>query len=240
MKRYTLSDIVLFENDDYLIIDKPPFLSSLDERLGNAMNLLQIVRTELPEAKLGHRLDKETSGAVAVAKNFEAYRHLSIQFQERQVEKVYHAMVSGVHDFDEEAVEVPLYKNKTGLSQISYKQGKHSLTFFTTLEAFRHYTLLECRPITGRLHQIRVHAQTLGASLVGDEAYGGKNLFLSEIKRKKFNLKKWEEEQPLMQRVALHAKELAFKGRNGEEIRATTEYPKDFKALLRQLRKFDI
>jgi 23S rRNA pseudouridine955/2504/2580 synthase len=240
MKRYQLSDLVIFENDDYLIVDKPPFLSSLDERLGNAMNLLKIVRADLPEAKLGHRLDKETSGAVAIAKHFEAYRHLSIQFQERQVEKVYNAIAIGVHDFQEKAVEVPLHKMKNGLSAVNYKQGKHSLTFFSTLEAFRHYTLLECRPITGRLHQIRVHAQVLGAPLVADKAYGGKDLFLSEIKRKKFNLKKWEEELPLMQRVALHAKELGFKGLNGESIKAVTEYPKDFSALLRQLKKFDM
>ncbi|MCC5944037.1 MAG: RNA pseudouridine synthase [Bernardetiaceae bacterium] len=237
MKQITFSDILIFENEDYCIVDKPPHFSSLDERLGEAINLQQIVRAALPDAQLAHRLDKETSGALAIAKHPEAYRHLAIQFQKREVYKTYHAFVDGVFDFKDEIVDMPLSKTSQGLARIDHS-GKEAITVFNTLHAYRHHTLLACRPLTGRLHQIRIHASLLKAPLMSDPQYGGKMFMLSSIKRN-FHIKKWTQEQPLMQRVALHAYQLEFEGLQGEKITATAPYPKDFRAVKKQLDKFD-
>lgn len=96
------------------------------------------------------------------------------------------------------------------------------------------HTLVECRPVTGRMHQIRIHLTTLKAPITGDETYGGKPFFLSSVKRG-FNLKKLTEEQPLVKRMALHAFALHFKDMEGRDHRIEAPYPKDFQALLRQM-----
>ncbi len=239
MKKISFDDLLIFENDDYLILNKPPHIATLDERLGTQKSLLELVREQRPDAQFGHRLDKETSGAIAVAKHPEAYRHLSIQFEQRRVQKTYHAFVAGVHQFRETAVEKNLKTTTNGLARIvPSDEGKPALTYFDTERAFQHVTLLHCRPITGRLHQIRAHAAYLKAPLVGDPQYGGPLLQLSQIKRG-FKLKKHTEEQPLIGRVALHAAVLAFEGLAGEAIAVQAPYPKDLRALLRQLEQYD-
>lgn len=238
MKKPNLPDLILFENEDYLLLNKPPYFSTLDERLGTRDNLLQLTREHVPDAQFCHRLDKETSGVIAVAKHPEAYRNLSMQFTDRTVEKEYHAVAMGVHEFKDEVVDQPLKVTSNGLAKISKSAGKPAQTTFKTHRTFRHFSLLACYPRTGRLHQIRIHAHYLKAPLVSDPQYGGKMLYLSELKRN-FNLKKYEEEQPLMQRVALHAHRLTFKGMQGETIQVTAPYPKDMRALIRQLENYD-
>jgi 23S rRNA pseudouridine955/2504/2580 synthase len=123
---------------------------------------------------------------------------------------------------------------KTGSVKIDRAEGKEAETLFRTIEVFRGHTLIECMPLTGRMHQIRIHLQCLKAPIVMDFLYGGESVFLSQIKRK-FKLAKNTEEQPLIQRVALHARRLAFEGMNGNSIETDAPYPKDMAALLRQL-----
>ena len=229
---HRLHDIILWENDDYLFINKPPFLSTLEDRV-EPTNVLQLVRTTFPDAQVCHRLDKDTSGVLAVAKNPEAYRHLSIQFEKRQTRKIYHAVADGIHHFDHQLVDAPVAKLQDGTVKIG-RDGKPAQTYFTSLEAFRAHTLLECMPVTGRMHQIRIHLSFLRAPITGDELYGGKLLYLSAVKRG-FNLKKHTEEQPLMKRMALHAFSLAFEDQAGETLCVEAPYPKDMRALLRQL-----
>jgi 23S rRNA pseudouridine955/2504/2580 synthase len=239
MKKINFEDIILFENEDYLVINKPPYLSTLDDRVATGkQNVLMLAKQYCPDVQMGHRLDKETSGVLAMAKNSEAYRHLSIQFERRKTQKFYHAIVTGIHDFQGVEVNKPIYAFNTGVVKIDYENGKQAKTIVNTLEVFQKNTLLECKPITGRMHQIRIHLATLGATIVNDEQYGGKPIFLSELKTKKFNLKKDTEEQPLISRVALHAKKLIFNGLDEKEIIVEADYPKDIKALLTQLRKF--
>ncbi len=239
MKKENFEDWLLFENDNYLIINKPPNISSLDERLGVAVSVLQLARDKYGDVQLCHRLDKETSGALLIAKNPESYRNAAMQFEHRQVEKIYHAFASGVHDFKEMVIDQPLGVSSKGLAKIDWSEGKESLTMVSSLKAFRHHTLIECHPLTGRLHQIRVHLAYAGAPLVSDLAYGGKYLFLSEIKRKKFKIGKYEEEQPLIKRAALHAHSIAFEDADGKLIAANAPYPKDLRALQNQLEQFD-
>src|SRR5690606_17703269 len=114
---------------------------------------------------------------------------------------------------------------------------KRAETYFKSLTYFKHFTLVECRPVTGRMHQIRVHLATQRASIVGDEMYKGKPIFLSQLKRG-YTLGKDQEEQAIMKRFALHAKELDITI-DGEQYHFEAPYPKDFATLLKQLEKFD-
>lgn len=233
MKRIDFKELIVWENRDYVAVNKPAFLSTLSDRT-DPLNLLALAKGHIPDAQACHRLDKDTSGVLIVAKNPEAYRHLSIQFEKREVEKIYHAVTDGVHDFKNLLVDAPITKTDDGLARISKKSGKPAQTYFTTLKAYRTHTLVDCRPITGRMHQIRIHLSLSGASITGDEQYGGKPFFLSAVKRG-FNLKKATDEQPVMKRMALHAKALTFKTLEGESVEVEAPYPKDFKALIRQL-----
>ena len=231
--RFAIADTILFENSDFFVINKPPFVSTLEDR-HDKNNVLSFAREYEPEAQVCHRLDKETSGVLAIARNPQAYRHLSIQFEKRQVIKIYHAIVDGIHNFRNLMVDLPIMKQNDGTVKISKKEGKPSHTYFTTLRAYRFHTLLECRPVTGRMHQIRIHLSTQKASITGDMAYGGKPFLLSSIKRG-FNLKKGTEEETFMKRMALHAYSLEFQDLEGKPIKIEAPYPKDMQALVRQL-----
>ncbi|MGZ4099340.1 MAG: RluA family pseudouridine synthase [Bacteroidia bacterium] len=238
MKFPKFADLILFENDDVIVVNKPPFLSSLDEREGGEINLLRLAKGYWDDAQICHRLDKETSGALIIAKNAEAYRAVSMQFEKRQVKKVYHAIIEGTHVFEKLLVDLPILNVGKGTVSISRQDGKRAETWFQSIKYFKHYTLVECRPVTGRMHQIRIHLATQRASIAGDEMYKGKPVFLSEIKRK-YHLGKDQEEQPIMKRFALHAYEVSFKLLDGKEITIHASYPKDFETLLKLLEKFD-
>jgi RluA family pseudouridine synthase len=226
-------DLLLWEDHDYMVVNKPPFIATLEDR-SDPLNLLALAREYVPEAQACHRLDKDTSGLLVFAKNPEAYRNLSIQFEKRQVQKFYHAVVDGIHDFKSQLVDAPIFKSADGIVKISKRDGKPAQTYFSTITAYRLHTLVECRPITGRMHQIRIHLSLLDASITGDEQYGGKPFLLSSVKRG-FNLKKFSEEQPLIKRMALHARKLIFNDLGGKEVTVEAPYPKDFHALIRQL-----
>lgn len=232
-QRTNLRDLILFEDDDFILVNKPPFLSTLDDRHGGP-NLLAIAREYIPTAQVCHRLDKDTSGVLAIAKNPEAYRHLNMQFEHRQVGKVYHAIVDGVHDFKDELVDAPILKLEDGVVRISRSEGKQAQTWFTTLTPYRDHSLIECRPVTGRMHQIRIHLSLKQAPITGDDTYGGKPFLLSRVKRA-YKLKKGTEEEPFMKRMALHAFSLQFDDLSGRRQIIEAPYPKDFQALVRQL-----
>lgn len=230
--QFSFEKSILFENSDFILINKPPFISTLEDR-NDPTNILAMARGFEPDAQACHRLDKDTSGVLAIARNPEAYRHLSMQFENREVTKVYHAVVDGIQSFADQLVDAPIEKQNDGTARLSRK-GKSAQTYFTTLKTYKNHSLIECRPVTGRMHQIRVHLAFLKASITGDELYGGKLFFVSSIKRG-FNLKKMSEEQPLMKRMALHAFSLEFALLNGEKKRVEAPYPKDFQALIKQL-----
>ena len=236
MPSLQLKDMILFENEDYVLINKPPHISSLDERTGEGTSILQIARDYYGDIQVNHRLDKETSGILALAKHPEAYRALSIQFEKRQVDKIYHAVVNDIHVLEGICVYLPIYPLTNGTVKIDRQRGKEAETYFDTLQLYQKHTLVQCRPITGRMHQIRIHLTALKAPIVCDPQYGGDYIYLSSIKRK-FNLKKDTEELPLIQRVALHAYSLSFTQMNGERATVEAPYPKDFAVLIRQLEK---
>lgn len=238
--KLNFKDLIVFENEDYIVINKPPFVATLDERnADNPNSILRLAKQYSPDAQVCHRLDKETSGALAIAKNPEAYRHLAMQFEHRQTVKRYHAVVGGIQDFDGISVYLPILSlPRDGVVKIDRQKGKEAETIFYTKRVYRYHTLVECLPITGRMHQIRIHLTCLKAPIVCDTTYGGKEIFLSELKNKNFKLKQQTEELPLIKRVALHAYSLTFSLLNGEEQEFAALYPKDFEVLLKQLEKF--
>lgn len=238
MKIPKFQDLILFENTDLIVVNKPPFLSSLDEREGGDINMLRLAKNYWPDAQVCHRLDKETSGALVFAKNPEAYRSVSMQFEKRQVKKVYHAVIDGTHVFENLMVDLPILNLGKGNVTISRQEGKRAETWFNSLKYFKHYTLVECKPVTGRMHQIRIHLATQRASIAGDETYKGKPVLLSDLKRN-YRLGKDQEELPIMKRFALHAFEIALKINPEEEITVNAPYPKDFETLIKLLEKFD-
>lgn len=234
MKKIDFEDLILFQNNDYIVINKPPYLSTLDDR-HERQNILHLAKDYTPDAQVCHRLDKETSGCLVIAKNPEAYRNIAIQFENRKVEKIYHAVAEGIHEFENLLVDRNLVATNKGIAKISI-DGKPATTYFSTIKSYWAHSLIECKPVTGRLHQIRVHLAYLKAPICGDEMYGGKPLYLSDLK-KRFNLKKGTEELPIMQRVSLHAHSIVFEGTDGSPISVAAPYPKDFAVLVKQLEK---
>jgi 23S rRNA pseudouridine955/2504/2580 synthase len=232
MKAVKFKDLILFEDQDYILINKPAFISTLEDR-NETQHILGLARQYVPDAQVCHRLDKDTSGVLAIAKNPEAYRHLSMQFESREVTKIYHAVVDGIHQFEHELVDAPILKQNDGTVKLS-REGKTAQTYFTTLQVFKQHTLVACNPITGRTHQIRIHLSKLKAPITGDETYGGKLFFVSSVKRG-FKLGKFAEEQPLIKRMALHAFSLDFLDLKGSSVSKNAPYPRDFQALLKQL-----
>lgn len=239
MKYPSFKDLILFENDDYIVVNKPPFVASLDERGGSGeVNILRLAKQYSADAQVCHRLDKETSGAIIIAKTPEAYRSVAIQFEKRKVNKVYHAVVDGQFTFNELFIDLPILNDGNKSVTIDRKEGKRAETIFNSIKNYRHYTLVECKPITGRMHQIRIHLATQRAAIAGDDMYRGKPVFLSSIK-KGYRIAKDDEELPIMKRFALHARHLVFKGLDGADIVIDAPYPKDFATLIKLLDKFD-
>ena len=232
------ADLIVHEDDNLIVINKPPFLASLDEREGGEASVLRLAKKYHPDAQVCHRLDKETSGLLLIAKNPETYRLISIEFERRRVSKIYHAVIEGIHVFEDLLVDLPILNLGNKNVTIDRANGKRAETYFKSLRYYKHYTLVECRPVTGRMHQIRIHLATQHASIVSDSLYKGKPIYLSQIKKRGFTLGKGQEEQPIMRRFALHARELRF-AIDGKDYHFEAPYPKDFATLIRQLDKFD-
>jgi 23S rRNA pseudouridine955/2504/2580 synthase len=235
-RNFKFKDWVIFEDDDYIVINKPPYLSTLEDR-NDPANVLKLAKVYYAGAQVCHRLDKETSGALLIAKNSEAYRHAAIQFEKRTVTKIYHAITDGLHSFKREEVNLPIQIMANGPVRISHRDGKPASTILTTVVSYKAHTLVACEPLTGRMHQIRVHLAAMKAPITGDKSYGGLPFFLSSIKSK-FKLKQGTEEEPVIKRVALHAFSIGFKNLNGDTIKVEAPYPKDIRVLVRQLERY--
>jgi 23S rRNA pseudouridine955/2504/2580 synthase len=234
MKKQKFSDLIVWENEQYLLINKPYDIATLDERDSSRPSILRMARDYCPSVKVCHRLDKETSGILLLAKDPEAYRHASIQFEHRLVEKVYHAIINGLPNWLEIQVNLPIAPSGKSHVRIDYEQGKPSETFFRVLQSFEAHTLVACMPHTGRMHQIRIHLAAIKSPIVADNLYGGAPIYLSSLKRK-YKFKEEEAEEPISRRVALHARSLAFTDEAGNRIFAEATYPKDFRVMLQQL-----
>ncbi len=232
---------LIFEDEHLIVINKAPGVLTLPDRyFPEKTNLFDLLNRKYGRIFTVHRLDKETSGLLVFARDEASHRHLSLQFQNRQVEKKYLALVDGVIDADQGSIDKPIAPHSAHPERMVISQrGKPSLTTFTVLERFKTFTLVEASIKTGRTHQIRVHFQSVGHPLAVDVIYGTREaIYLSNYKRH-FNLGRNEEERPLMSRVPLHAHYIAFEHpASGQWAEFNAEPPKDFRALLNQLRKW--
>jgi 23S rRNA pseudouridine1911/1915/1917 synthase len=243
---------VLYEDEAVLVAVKPPGVSVVGERDGRPSEILCAVLHHFaargegdgaPRPRIVHRLDKETSGALIVAKGVAAARELGRQFEEHLVEKTYHAIVAGVPHVPEGEVAHPIgarERNRGGrLSAIGGRGARPAETRWRLLEAFSAHSLLEVQPRTGRTHQIRVHLEAVGLPLAVDPVYGGgEALLLSRVKAG-YRQKKGQEERPLIDRVTLHAHAVDFTSpATGERVHVEAPPPHDFALALKQLRRW--
>ena len=240
---------VIYEDKDILIVNKPvgmvvhPGAGNYKKTLVNALmykyknNLSDINGTLRPG--IVHRIDKDTSGLLVVAKNNLTHSKLGEQFSKHTIDRKYLALVWGVIRPLKGRIETLITRNKKyrQLMCVSDLNGKKAITNYKTLKVFNlkdipKISLLECELETGRTHQIRVHMKYKGASLLGDKQYGKKN-----IKFKKIN-KEFEKTLNKLNGQALHAKSLGFEHPNKKKfISFESELPKDFKKLLNLLEK---
>lgn len=232
-------DWIVFEDDDFIALNKPSGLLSIPDREGKEVSLKRLLQEKYEEIFTVHRLDRDTSGLIVFAKNERAHRHLSIQFEERQTEKIYVGLVVGTPALKKGTINLPIAENTvTRGTMIIHRRGKEAITDYELLEDFGRYAWMQFRIHTGRTHQIRVHFKDMGHPIVGDTLYGdGKPLLLSSIKSK-FKLSRNDlEERPLLNRLALHALQLRFTGLSAEKVELEAPIQKDLKATLQQLNK---
>lgn len=230
---------ILSETDDYVAINKPAGLLSIPDREQSEPSLKDILIARYGSILTVHRLDKETSGVIVFAKNETTHRFLSQQFESRATEKFYNGLVLGRVYEEEGIIDEPIGEHpaKKGLMTI-VRKGKPSITAFRLLNAFSQYSWMEFKILTGRTHQIRVHMKHMGHPIVCDPLYGdGKPVMLSSIKKKYKLGKDVLEEKPLLNRLALHARELRFTDMAGNTVTVEAPVPKDLRAVLQQLGK---
>ncbi|MBW4635426.1 MAG: RluA family pseudouridine synthase [Iphinoe sp. HA4291-MV1] len=172
---------ILYEDKWLIVVNKPPGLLSVPGRYRDTQDsVLSRLRQLLPDGmmlKAVHRLDQETSGILLLARDLQTYRQLSRQFQQQQVHKVYEAVLSGSVTTNRGVIELPLWGDPQNrpYQQVDCQYGKPSVTHFQMIAGEGNYTRVEFTPLTGRTHQLRVHAadsRGLGVPILGDRLYG--------------------------------------------------------------------
>lgn len=232
---------VIYSDDSIVVLNKRSgILIAADRYNPDAPRLDMIAEKEFGKLYAVHRIDKDTSGLIIYARTAEAQRNLSMQFENRQVHKTYHALVYGHPLWENLHVDMALQPDGDARHRTipSKRYGKPSVTDFHLIGNCGQFSWIEAKPLTGRTHQIRVHLSSNGFSIVCDPLYSGnqKPIRLSEIK------KNWHgdefEERPLLSRLALHAYKIEFvHPSTGEAVTFTAEYPKDMDATRKQLAK---
>ena len=211
---------IIYEDKYLIVVDKPAGLSVLpDGWEKDSQYLVKMLEEQYGKIFIVHRLDKITSGVMVFARDAETHRALNIQFENHEAQKTYHAIVEGNPKWEEKVARHPLranvgHKHRT---MVDDKNGKPSETRFRVIKRYQDSALIEAKPMTGRTHQIRVHAYALGHPLVGDTLYGGQETY--EITR------------PM-----LHAQSLSFlHPATNERMKFSAPHPADLEKALERL-----
>ncbi len=223
-----LRQAVLYEDDDYLVLNKPAGLA-VHKGSGQDWGVIEALRQMKPEWKgldLGHRLDRGTSGCLVLAK----HRHALVLFQEElkqgRVGKHYLALVKGYPADQRMEVRLPLSRQLLQggerMVRVDEEEGKPAVTIFRTQERYRHASLVQCELLTGRTHQIRVHAAASGFPLAGDEKYGDEP-FNRQMKHKGLD------------RLFLHCSMMEFEPLRGERLMISAPLPEALRMVLDRL-----
>jgi 23S rRNA pseudouridine955/2504/2580 synthase/23S rRNA pseudouridine1911/1915/1917 synthase len=230
---------IIFENEQFIAINKPSGLLSIPDRMGKEVSLKDLLKEKFGEIYTVHRLDKDTSGIIVFAKSLESHKELSALFEGRSMEKYYVGLVYGNIMTPKGSIDAPIMEHPgKATKMMTHAKGKVSLTDYEVLEAFRSYSWAQFQIHTGRTHQIRVHMQHIGHSIVCDPIYGdAKPILLSALKRNFKLAKIADEERPILNRLALHSHRLKFT-LNDTLYELEAEVPKDLRAVLQQLRKW--
>lgn len=240
---------ILWSDDNLVAVEKPAGLATIPGR-GESDSVLQQLAAQLklpwtgsadPRLRIVHRLDKDTSGVLLLAKNIDAQRHLSHQFQNNTIEKEYLAIVVGRPSSDEGDIDAPLAPHPTNPKcMIVTRHGRAARTLWRVEEMYRNYAMIRAFPKTGKTHQIRVHLKQIGLPLAVDPLYNPpgpraeNGIFLSQFKRN-YRPTRGEDERPLVGRLTLHAARLKFQNLDGNDVEIHSPLPKDMRAAINQL-----
>jgi 23S rRNA pseudouridine955/2504/2580 synthase/23S rRNA pseudouridine1911/1915/1917 synthase len=256
MPRQQVDLNIVYEDDDLLVISKPAGLLVIPDRWdASKPTVVKLARAYLsrqtaakgalaeepPRIWVVHRLDRDTSGVLILAKSDRIHAALSQQFERGTVMKTYLALINGQGIRAEGIIRLPIgpHPQKPGMMAIQPRQGKSAITRYAAVERFRGYTLLEVRPQTGRSHQIRVHLQAIGHPLAIDPLYGVRDPLLLSTLKPSYRPKAGMAEHPLMTRLTLHAQALKLvHPTRGQACTWAAPLPKDFAAVLRNLRRY--
>lgn len=242
---------IVYEDSELMVINKPaglvvhPGCGNYHGTLVNAIAWhLRDVPTydpNDPQVGLVHRIDKDTSGLLVIAKTPDAKTSLGMQFYNKTTKREYNALVWGIVEEDEGTITGNIGRNPKDRMQMAVmadqNQGKHAVTHYKVLERLGYVTLVKCVLETGRTHQIRVHMKHIGHVLFNDERYGGNEILKGThfSKYKQFVNNCFD----ICPRQALHAKTLGFvHPKTGEEMFFTSELPKDMTELIEKWRTY--
>lgn len=238
---------VVYEDEALTVVNKPPGMvvhPAKGHWTGTLVNALQFhydsLSTVAGESRPGivHRLDRDTTGLLLVAKDDLAHRHLARQFEERTIRKEYLALVSGVPQRDSDYIERTIGFHPTNREKMAIRLpedgGKEAVTFYEVLERFDGFAYIRCKPKTGRTHQIRVHLAHIGHPIVADKAYSGRDrLTLGDL----LGTKADDPDKVLIDRQALHAHNLFLHHPlSGDELALNAPLPDDMAGVLAALR----
>jgi RluA family pseudouridine synthase len=211
---------IIHEDNHLIIVDKPAGLSVLpDGWEKDSEYLVKRLEEQFGKMFIVHRLDKITSGVMVFARDAETHRALNIQFENHDAQKTYHAIVEGNPKWEEKVAKHPLranvgHKHRT---MVDDKNGKPSETRFRVIKRYPESALIEAKPMTGRTHQIRVHAYALGHPLLGDVLYGAQGPYVAA-------------------RPMLHAQSLSFvHPATNERVRFSAPHPPDFEDAIKNI-----